>query len=226
MITNICQKTGITNSLLSVKYTVNKYDWVFNLNSYKLRENGTWTRNVIYEWSLYTFRWNQCNYFRENHFLLALQIRYKIQNIFFFYKFSPYYSTKIPFCHKSLLISILWCAEEKFYAADATIWLSFFLLSLATVSMETILLVSFSAAAKYFVGAEGINWSTASKMFAAGPYSMKSSESRSSTTDSNTRERTGNTHMNNTSIRLNTATELWIETCWHMVYKLLSFPRN
>lgn len=113
MITNICQKTVITNSLLSVKYTVNTYDWVFNLNSYKLRENGTWTRNVIYEWSLYTFRWNQCNYFSENHFLLALQIRYKIQNIFFFYKFSPYYSTKIPFCHKSLLISILWRAEEK-----------------------------------------------------------------------------------------------------------------
>jgi len=40
MITSICQKPGITNSLLLVKYMVNTYDWVFNLNSYKLRENG------------------------------------------------------------------------------------------------------------------------------------------------------------------------------------------
>ena len=40
MINTICQKTGITNSLLLVKYMVNTYDWVFNLNSYKLRENG------------------------------------------------------------------------------------------------------------------------------------------------------------------------------------------
>lgn len=54
MINTICQKTGITNSLLLVKYMVNTYDWVFNLNSYKLRENGN-VNKVCDQWmkSLY-----------------------------------------------------------------------------------------------------------------------------------------------------------------------------
>lgn len=113
MITSICQKPGITNSLLLVKYMVNTYDWVFNLNSYKLRENGNMNKECD-RWmnSLY-ISINQRNYFSENHFLLALQIRYKIQNIIFFYKFSPFYSSKIPFCHRLLLISILTCARER-----------------------------------------------------------------------------------------------------------------
>ena len=75
--------------------------------------------------------------------------------------------------------------------------------------MEMMLFVLFSGA-KFFVGADGINWSTASKMLFAGPYSMNSSESRSSTTDSNTLERTANTQTNK---QMNTCTclkyELW-----------------
>lgn len=73
-----------------------------------------------------------------------LFIKYK--KYIFFYRFNPNYSSKIPLRHRSLLISILSCVREHFHAADATIWLSFFLFSLATVSIETILLVSFSAA--------------------------------------------------------------------------------
>ena len=82
-------------------------------------------------------------------------------------------------------------------AADATNWLSFFLGSTAIVPTEMMLFVSFSPA-KFFAGADGINWSIASKMLFGGPYSMNSSESRSSTTDSNTLERTGNRYANKT----------------------------
>ena len=103
-----------------------------------------------------------------------------------------------------MALHVFFATRIFFYAADATNWLSFFLFSLATVSMETILFVSFSAAKCFVVGADGSNWSTASKMLFVGAYSMNSSESRSSTTDNNTRERTGNTKTNK---KVNTANQ-------------------
>lgn len=114
--------------------------------------------------------------------------------------------TKIPFCRNSILVNIdsidYMYAGEVSYAADATNWLSFFLVSTATVPKEMVLFTSLSTA-KLFAGEDGISWSTTSKMLLEGAYSMNSSESSSSTTDSKTLERTGNKWINRKDIILN-----------------------
>lgn len=100
---------------------------------------------------------------------------------------------KIPFCKDYTARNLLLLSFLKtilyLQAADAINWLSFFLVSIATVSKEMVLLASLSTS-RPLAGAEGISWSTASNMLLDGTYSINSSESSSSTTDSKTLERT------------------------------------
>lgn len=100
---------------------------------------------------------------------------------------------KIPFCKgytaRNLLLLSFLKTILYLQAADAINWLSFFLVSIATVSKEMVLLASLSTS-RPLAGAEGISWSTASNMLLDGTYSINSSESSSSTTDSKTLERT------------------------------------
>lgn len=100
---------------------------------------------------------------------------------------------KIPFCKDYTARNLLLLSFLKIIlylqAADAINWLSFFLVSIATVSKEMVLLASLSTS-RPLAGAEGISWSTASNMLLDGTYSINSSESTSSTIDSKTLERT------------------------------------